>query len=145
MKTNEIKSHKVGTKAHQKELFRLFGEFDSSARKLAKNKGTVEDFEWILEIASSEYASPMQELFIGKCYLNAWCVSFDMEKAHEWFQKAKKHGNELVCLQLSFIYASLEEPDESISCLRRAKWHGSKIAKGMLEEMEKHPFKYPEA
>ena len=96
MKNTEIKAHRVGSKAYQKELFRLFDEFDRL-------------------------------------------------KAEEWFQKAKKHGNDLACLRLSYIYTSLEDEEESISCLRRAKWHGSKLAAAMLKEMEKHPFKYPEA
>ena len=139
MKNTEIKAHRVGTKAYHKELFRLMEEFDRLVKRLAKEKDE-ETFSGMLEIASSIYGSPMQEIVIGKCYLNGIGTKFDRLKAEEWFQKAKKHGNELACLELSYIYATLEDPEESISCLRMAKWHGSKLAKGMLEEMEKHPF-----
>lgn len=99
----------------------------------------------MLEIASSIYSSPLQEIIVGECYLYGIGTKFDRLKAEEWFQKAKKHGNDLTCLRLSYIYASLEDEEKSISCLRRAKWHGSKLAAAMLKEMEKHPFKYPEA
>lgn len=38
MKNTEIKAHRVGSKAYQKELFRLFDEFDRLTKKLAKEK-----------------------------------------------------------------------------------------------------------
>lgn len=144
MKNTELKAHRVGSKAYQKELFRLFDEFDRLTKKLAKEKDE-ESFSMMLEISSSIYSSPLQEIIVGECYLNGIGTKFDRLKAKEWFQKAKKHGNDLACLRLSYIYTSLEDEEESISCLRRAKCHDSKLAAAMLKEMEKHPFKYPEA
>ena len=140
MKNTEIKAHRVGSKAYQKELFRLMEEFDGLARKVMSGKGTSEEFDRMLQIAESEYGAPLYEIIVGECYLYGICTKPNRMIAEEWFQKAKKHGNDLACLRLSYIYASLEDEEESISCLRRAKWHGSKLAAGMLKEMEKHPF-----
>ena len=144
MKNTEIKTHRVGPKAYQKELFRLFYEFYRLTKKFAKEKDE-ESFYMMLEIASTIYSSPLQEIIVGECCFNGVGTKFDRLKAEEWFQKAKKHGNDLACLRLSYIYTSLEDEEELISCLRRAKCHGSKLAAAMLKEMEKYPFKYPEA
>ncbi len=147
MKTTEIKAHRVGSKAYQKELFRLMEEFDGLAKKVMSGKGTSDEFGRMLQIARSIYTAPLYEIIIGECYLNGICTKPNRMIAEEWFQKAKKHGNHIACLRLSYIYASLEDEEESISCLRRAKWHGSKLAARMLKEMEEHPFvrEYPQA
>ena len=63
MKNTEIKAHRVGSKAYQKELFRLFYEFDRLTKKLAKEKDE-ESFSMMLEIASSIYSSPLQEIIV---------------------------------------------------------------------------------
>lgn len=143
MKNIEIKAQRVGSKAYQKELFRPFDEFNRLTKKLVKEKDE-ESFSMMLEIASSIYSSPLQEIIVGECYLNGIGTKFNRLKAEEWLQKAKKHENDLACLRLSYIYASLEDEEELISCLRKAKWHGNKLAAAMLKEMEKHTFKYPE-
>lgn len=46
MKNTEIKAHRVGSKAYQKELFRLFYEFDRLTKKLAEKIGRFESFTY---------------------------------------------------------------------------------------------------
>lgn len=140
MKNTGIKAHRVGSKAYQKELFRLMEEFDGLARKVTSGKGASDEFRRMVEIAESSYGAPLYEIIIGECYLNGTCTKVDRLEAERWLQRAKKHGNHIACLRLSYIYASLEDEEESISCLRRAKWHGSKLAARMLKAMEEHPF-----
>lgn len=89
MKNTEIKAHRVGSKAYQKELFRLMEEFDGLAKIVLSGKGTSAEFLRMVEIAESDYGAPLHWIIIGECHLYGICTKPNRIEAEEWFQKAK--------------------------------------------------------
>lgn len=138
-----FKPHRIGTDAHIKELSRAIREYDLISYKMANGQESKEDVERLKEIVDSGYACPKCILDYGFYLIETSDNLEDVNKGYQYLQKAKKVGNEEVCLMLAIFYLSKNDKNEMISCLKRAKWHGSKEAAMILKKIEgnaKHSF-----
>lgn len=115
--------------------------------KLYQGTATIEDVDFIESLIVGELPAPRSQYLLGLSYYLGVGREYNPEKGNELFSEVKRRGNQIVLISLSHAYAFIgdEYADDSIWCLEKAAKLGSKFAKGMLREMKRHPFKFPEA
>ena len=115
--------------------------------KIYNGEATVQEIDYIESFITNELPSPRLEYLLGLAYYLGVGRDYNPKKGEVLFRDVFNRGNEIVLVHLSHAYAFIgdEYADDSIWCLEKAAKLGSQFARGMLEEMKRNPFKFPEA